>query len=62
MGQPYSTVARWLGVWLAQGVEGIRRVPSPGRSGVAYRVHPSLLRRWRAGLLPAPFASQTQAA
>ena len=58
MRTPPRTVARWLVVWLSLGVEGIRRVPSPGRGGTAFRVHPNVVTRWRAGLLPVPHESE----
>lgn len=52
MEPPYRTVARWLGIWLALHVEGVRRVRSRGRSGLAFRVCPTLVARWRRGELP----------
>jgi hypothetical protein len=54
MRQPYRTVARWLGAWLALQVQGVRRVPSRGRAGLAFRVCPTLIDRWRRGELPVP--------
>lgn len=56
MGQPERTVRRWLALWRAAGVRGIDVVQVRGPL-TGYRVHPSLLRRWREGRLPAPHES-----
>lgn len=57
-GQTLRSVQRWLALWHAAGVRGIERVPARGRYGAAYVVHPSVVRRWRAGMLPVPHESQ----
>lgn len=54
IGEPYSTVIRWLAAWLSLGVCGIRQVPSRGRTGLAFRASPDLPERWARCELPAP--------
>lgn len=61
-GKPFRTVARWVEVWHSAGVRGIRTVRARGRGGLAFRVHPDVVRRYRAGLLPVPHESLAQAA
>jgi len=54
---PVRTARRWLALWRAAGVRGIELVPSkiPGRE--AFRVHPSVVARWKRGALPVPHES-----
>jgi hypothetical protein len=51
---PPTSVRRWLRVWHAAGVPGIRTVPSRGRYGVRYIVHPEVPARWLRGEMPDP--------
>lgn len=51
---PRRTAQRWLAAWAQLGVEGVRRVPSKGRTGLAFRASPDLPERWARCELPAP--------
>lgn len=61
LGKPERTARRYLALWLRQGVRGIDVVPVRG-TVTAYAVSPSVLRRYRVGLLPVPHESLAQAA
>lgn len=52
---PERTARRWLATWLSQKVPGIALVPARGRYRTAFRVHPSVVARWKRGALPVPF-------
>lgn len=56
LGKPERTVRRWLALWRDRGVRGIDVVPVRG-TVTAYAVHPSVVRRYRAGALPVPHES-----
>ena len=61
LGKPVRTARRWLALWRAAGVAGIDVVPVRG-TVTAYAVSPSVLRRYRVGLLPVPHESALSAA
>jgi hypothetical protein len=58
--RPERTVKRWLRIWHARGVSGIRRAKPAGASRWSYLVSRDLVERWRRGELPNPH--QTAAA
>lgn len=53
---PYPTLARWVLVWYARGVEGIERVTARAHAGKRWVIDPSVLARYRDCELPAPYA------
>jgi hypothetical protein len=56
-GRPMPTVQRWLRIWHARGVSGIRRAKPAGASRWSYLVSRELVERWRRGELPNPHQS-----